>query len=116
MHTGKPDGDQLQPAAEGVYPRAYGETEAAVGTGEARQGLPPCIRGNHTLAACDMAIEGSTPVHTGKPLPAYSIGFGSEVYPRAYGETNDQLISELRTLGLPPCIRGNRYQTDTILR
>ena len=50
-------------------------------------------------------------MHTGKPVCALVALLVSEraaeVYPRAYGETNEIECRSAASWGLPPCIRGN---------
>ena len=67
-HTGKPRLHRIEHARNGVYPRAYGETEDIRARPTLNRGLSPRIRGNHVQQESRVFLGGSIPAHTGKPL------------------------------------------------
>ena len=72
-----------------------------------RQGLSPHVRGNPRNAVLQTSLVGSIPACTGKP-PSECRGCWQErVYPRMYGETeeDDEILDP--TAGLSPHVRGN---------
>ena len=73
----------------------------------AGRGLSPRIRGNPHRKVQLAQLAGSIPAHTGKPprdaVRRRSVG----VYPRAYGETQDEPDHPADRAGLSPRIRGN---------
>ena len=107
VHTGKPAPARGRRLSPRVYPRAYGETGGQGDGNSSTKGLPPCIRGNHDEVEDRFWPARSTPVHTGKPLRNRHADAVCEVYPRAYGETQQNERPGRYEVGLPPCIRGN---------
>ncbi len=106
--TGKPTGLPRLPVQVRVYPRAYGETAAAREADVQRQGLSPRLRGNHSKPAGGKSGKRSIPALTGKPAPALRGARRSEVYPRAYGETQKLIQDNISNTGLSPRLRGNQ--------
>ncbi len=105
--AGEPSGCRWPPPARSVYPRACGGTVPAVPTVKATRGLSPRVRGNHLVDLSGDAPWGSIPARAGEPLPIGKAGCIGWVYPRACGGTGIITLSEARTAGLSPRVRGN---------
>ncbi len=86
--TGKPSSRRRGRRSEGVYPRAYGETNPPP---------PP-----------PWAEKGSIPALTGKPRSSSRTVRSCGVYPRAYGETPRGTHTSPACPGLSPRLRGNQ--------
>ncbi len=87
VHTGKPVGIWSILLICMVYPRTHGETADCDAALRHSCGLSPYTRGNQISRAFNANLEGSIPVHTGKPSPHQSLSLSPEVYPRTHGET-----------------------------
>ncbi len=76
-----------------VYPRACGETEAALGYAALGCGLSPRVRGNRPHRRPRPSSLRSIPARAGKPMPTWRRSTRTGVYPRACGETRLHLFS-----------------------
>ena len=107
VHTGKPDdrfkGDQRFE----VYPRTHGETRALLDEASEDEGLSPYTRGNLTRRSRSRIVQGSIPVHTGKPGRHRQTVRDVQVYPRTHGETMGLSFFIIAATGLSPYTRGN---------
>ena len=67
-HTGKPGSgmELVRPAS--VYPRPHGEAGSIRWQTSASRGLSPPTRGSLGKVVVHVAVEGSIPAHTGKPM------------------------------------------------
>ncbi len=75
-------------------------------------GLSPYTRGNRRECGKAGVLEGSIPVHTGKPAffaPSVAI---ARVYPRTHGETSAMPSLCASQRGLSPYTRGNHLDAD----
>ena len=68
VHTGKPGRNGHRATRNEVYPRTHGETGIGIDVGLLDGGLSPYTRGNHSNRKDQAVVNGSIPVHTGKPL------------------------------------------------
>ena len=75
------------------------------------QGLSPYTRGNRGVCEDVGALDGSIPVHTGKPAHLGSVPGTYWVYPRTHGETYDSAGLTRGDGGLSPYTRGNHLKT-----
>ena len=89
--TGKPTCHSRRRPSAGVYPRVYGETPPAEFIIATAAGLSPRVRGNQMVTQSARRSAGSIPACTGKPSGQHRRENRSQVYPRVYGETHDQL-------------------------
>ena len=105
--TGKPSLPPGCRSSERVYPRMYGETQAASYNANVRRGLSPHVRGNPRRFRYVFIAQGSIPACTGKPMPLSAAPPAQSVYPRMYGETSPDRYDALVLSGLSPHVRGN---------
>ena len=107
-HAGKPPCTSRTRWRSRVYPRACGETLAAVCVTGLAWGLSPRMRGNRARRSCRCDLHGSIPAHAGKPRGIPASYAAERVYPRACGETDGRGYGVPAPRGLSPRMRGNR--------
>ena len=112
--TGKPPVSATCGCQITVYPRVYGETGDSAAAYRSTTGLSPRVRGNPQPHHHAIFLVGSIPACTGKPSRRRSSSGGKGVYPRVYGETNEDVRVLDLSGGLSPRVRGNR-RLDPVL-
>ena len=85
--TGEPLTPGRRERRPGVYPRAYGGTQAAEARPREVEGLSPRVRGNPQSGMRATTLLGSIPARTGEPGHPARGCKSRPVYPRAYGGT-----------------------------
>ena len=105
--TGEPPRAAAGLPGSQVYPRVYGGTRIETPGNASIGGLSPRVRGNLTIRYDSRLQNGSIPACTGEPPCRLSLLCPSRVYPRVYGGTCGDPITERAILGLSPRVRGN---------
>ena len=76
-----------------------------------KTGLSPRLRGNLKSSPFNPVSARSIPAPTGKPFASPPAKSNGQVYPRAYGETDQAVPLGLDLQGLSPRLRGNQLTT-----
>ena len=113
-HAGKPASRPAGGGDQGVYPRACGETELALGEVGLYVGLSPRMRGNLPGPGQGAPPDGSIPAHAGKPHRPAGPSGPRRVYPRACGETAASIRVSASRWGLSPRMRGNQKPAESL--
>ena len=92
-----------------VYPRVCGGTMLSPHSISEVRGLSPRVRGNRPPSAPVCVASGSIPACAGEPSAGLSSAPPATVYPRVCGGTPESMSGGMKTRGLSPRVRGNRW-------
>ena len=106
--AGKPRSALASSRTKGDYPRARGETVAAMSLQPPFPGLSPRSRGNLQPGGCAVGKSGTIPALAGKPCSCARTATNGRDYPRARGETVVDRAEVVWCQGLSPRSRGNQ--------
>ena len=93
-----------------VYPRVYGERAPSQHEPHQATGLSPRIRGTAPPHPPSCTARRFIPAYTGNGSMCQNSRFKPPVYPRVYGERDDNYRQRIRARGLSPRIRGTAQQ------
>ena len=105
-HAGKSVAVSPTSSVSGDHPRACGEKALAWFQRRKEMGSPPRMRGKVTPEALTTFLWGITPAHAGKSHPLRSLLRLLRDHPRACGEKEFQVRSDVEQKGSPPRMRG----------
>ena len=108
--TGNPGRPAATFHVDGVYPRVYGESLQEPVLCQVVSGLSPRVRGILRTGQPPGPDQRSIPACTGNPHGEPSGAWRGGVYPRVYGESDDEGNDVFNTMGLSPRVRGIRWQ------
>ena len=113
--AGEPSSRPILPNVGKVYPRVGGGTFTMNAGAQARMGLSPRGRGNHSRCYPNRWLRGSIPAWAGEPRPGPAFDDRDRVYPRVGGGTLPSCSHAHPRMGLSPRGRGNHgHETHPI--